>query len=154
MQRPRPREPLGLLIAAARRRIKQAVVAEVAPFALSPQQFWMLIALREAPGPSQAELAERVRSDAPTVSRTLASLLERELVRTEADPRDRRRTRVLLTERGERLAAEVAFVAEEVRSAVVEGMSAGEEAAVRRGLQRIIANLDRRSDARLRGSAS
>jgi DNA-binding MarR family transcriptional regulator len=154
MQRPRSREPLGLLIAAARRRIKQAVLAEVSRFALSPQQFWMLIALREAPGPSQAELAQRIRSDAPAVSRTLASLLERGFVRAEPDPRDRRRTRVLLTERGERLAAEVAFVAEEVRSAVVDGMSAGEEAAVRRGLKRIIANLDRRGDARLRGRAS
>jgi DNA-binding MarR family transcriptional regulator len=146
-------EYLGLLIAAARSRIKQVVLAQVAQFGLAPQQFWMLIALRESPGMSQAELAERVRADAPTVSRTLAALLERRLVRSDPDPEDRRRSRVYLTAAGERLAADVAAVADDVRAAVVEGMSAAEEAAVRRGLKRILANLDR-YEARVRGRKS
>jgi DNA-binding MarR family transcriptional regulator len=146
-------EYLGLLIAAARRRIKQVVLAEVARFGLSSQQFWTLIALRETPGLSQAELAERVRADAPTVSRTLTALLDRGLVRTEPDPEDRRRSRALLTPAGAKLAAEIAGVAEGVRATVVEGMSAAEEAAVRRGLKRIVANLDR-YEARVRGRRS
>jgi DNA-binding MarR family transcriptional regulator len=146
-------EYLGLLIAAARSRIKQVVLAQVTQFGLAPQQFWMLIALRESPGMSQAELAERVRADAPTVSRTLAALLERRLVRSDPDPEDRRRSRVYLTPSGERLAADVAAVASDVRAAVVEGMSAAEEAAVRRGLKRILANLDR-YEARVRGRKS
>jgi DNA-binding MarR family transcriptional regulator len=146
-------EYLGLLIAAARSRIKQVVLAQVAQFGLAPQQFWMLIALRENPGMSQAELAERVRSDAPTVSRTLAALLERGLVRSDPDPEDRRRSRVFLTPAGEQLASEVAAVAADVRAAVVEGMSAADEAAVRRGLKRILDNLDRYA-ARVRGRRS
>src|SRR5690242_3591348 len=101
-------EYLGLLIAAARRRIKQVVLAEVARFGLSSQQFWTLIALRETPGLSQAELAGRVRADAPTMSRTLTALLDRGLVRTESDPEDRRRSRALLTPAGAKLAGEVA----------------------------------------------
>jgi DNA-binding MarR family transcriptional regulator len=146
-------EYLGLLIAAARSRIKQVVLAQVAQFGLAPQQFWMLIALRESPGMSQAELAERVRSDAPTVSRTLAALLERGLVRSDPDPEDRRRSRVFLTAAGEQLASEVAAVAADVRAAVVEGMSAAEETAIRRGLRRILDNLDRYA-ARVRGRRS
>jgi DNA-binding MarR family transcriptional regulator len=146
-------EYLGLLIAAARSRIKQVVLAQVAQFGLAPQQFWMLIALRENPGMSQAELAERVRSDAPTVSRTLAALLERGLVRSDPDPEDRRRSRVFLTAAGEQLASEVAAVAADVRAAVVDGMSAAEEAAIRRGLKRILDNLDRYA-ARVRGRRS
>ncbi|BDG05139.1 MarR family winged helix-turn-helix transcriptional regulator [Anaeromyxobacter oryzae] len=146
-------EYLGLLIAAARRRIKQVVLAEVAKFGLSAQQFWTLVALRESHGMSQAELADRVRADAPTVSRTLTALLERGLVQTEPDPDDRRRSRVLLTRAGEKLASDVAAVADEVRAAVIEGMSPAEEAAVRRGLKRIVANLDR-YEARMRGRRS
>jgi DNA-binding MarR family transcriptional regulator len=146
-------EYLGLLIAAARSRIKQVVLAQVAQFGLAPQQFWMLIALREMPGMSQADLAERVRADAPTVSRTLGALLERGLVRSNPDPEDRRRSRVFLTAAGEQLASEVAAVAADVRAAVVEGMSAAEEAAVRRGLKRILDNLDRYA-ARVRGRRS
>lgn len=143
-------EYLGLLIAAARSRIKQVVLAQVSQYGLAPQQFWMLIALRECPGMSQAALAERVCADAPTVSRTLAALLDRGLVRSDPDPDDRRRSRVLLTASGERLAAEVAAVAREVRAAVVDGMSEEEEAAVRRGLQRVLGNLDAYG-ARVRG---
>ena len=146
-------EYLGLLIAAARSRIKQVVLAQVAQFGLAPQQFWMLTALREMPGMSQADLAERVRADAPTVSRTLGALLERGLVRSDPDPEDRRRSRVFLTAAGEQLASEVAAVAADVRAAVVEGMSAAEEAAVRRGLKRILDNLDRYA-ARVRGRRS
>ena len=146
-------EYLGLLIAAARSRIKQVVLAQVAQFGLAPQQFWMLTALREMPGMSQADLAERVRADAPTVSRTLGALLERGLVRSNPDPEDRRRSRVFLTAAGEQLASEVAAVAADVRAAVVDGMSAAEEAAVRRGLKRILDNLDRYA-ARVRGRRS
>jgi DNA-binding MarR family transcriptional regulator len=146
-------EYLGLLIAAVRSRIKQVVLAQVAQFGLAPQQFWTLIALRESPGQSQAQLAGRVRADAPTVSRTLAVLLERRLVRSEPDPDDRRRSRVFLTAAGARLADELSRVASEVRASVVDGMSEGEEAAVRRGLKRILANLDG-YEARLRGRRS
>ena len=133
----------GLLIAAARHRIKQVVLAQVSHHRLTSQQFWMLIALREQPGLSQAELAERVRADAPTVSRTVSGLLDRGLLRSEPDPSDRRRSRMALTARGERLARELATVARDVRAALVDGMDDDEVAALRRGLQRVIANLDR-----------
>jgi DNA-binding MarR family transcriptional regulator len=146
-------EYLGLLIAAVRSRIKQVVLAQVAQYGLAPQQFWTLIALRESPGQSQAQLADRVRADAPTVSRTLAVLLERRLVRSEPDPDDRRRSRVFLTAAGARLADELSRVASEVRASVVDGMSEAEEAAVRRGLERILANLDG-YEARVRGRRS
>ena len=143
-------EYLGVLIAAVRSRIKQVVLVQVAGFGLGPQQFWMLVGIHEQPGVSQAALAERVRADAPTVSRTLATLLDRGLVRSDHDPGDRRRSRLYLTASGERLARELKAVAEEVRAAVVDGMSAAEEAALRKGLQRILVNLDA-CEARVRG---
>jgi DNA-binding MarR family transcriptional regulator len=136
-------EYLGLLIAAARRRTKQAVLARVSQHQLTVQQFWMLVALQECPGFSQVQLAERVRADSPTVSRTLTALLERGLVRSDLDPSDRRRSRVTLTAAGQRLAAELTLVAREIREAIVDGMSPPEIEAIRRGLRRVIANLDR-----------
>lgn len=143
----------GLLIAAARHRIKQVVLAQVSQHRLTSQQFWMLIALRESPGLSQAELAARVRADAPTVSRTVSGLLERGLLRSEPDPDDRRRSRMYLSARGERLAQELASVARDVRAALVDGMDEDEVAALRQGLQRVIANLDR-YQARVRRKGS
>ncbi len=136
-------EYLGLLIAVARRRLKQAVLSRVDRRRLSVQQFWMLVALSEHPGVSQARIAERLHADAPTVSRALSGLLERRLVRTDLDPADRRRTRVTLTAAGQRLVAELAPVAAEIRAAVIDRMSPEEIAAVRNGLLRVIDNLER-----------
>lgn len=138
----RPQESPGLLIAAARRRIKLAVTARAARHGLSYQQFWLLVALHERRARSQAELAERLHADAPTVSRVLAALVRRRLVRVEQDPADRRRARLALTRAGEDLGRELAAIAGEIRAAVVDGLSSAELEALRHGLHRIITNLE------------
>ncbi len=135
-------EYVGLLIAAARRRIKQAVLARVAEHRLKPHEFWLLVALAEHPGISQAALAQRTRADAPTVSRTLAALCARRLVRTEFDPDDRRRSRVYLTAGGERLCEALTPLARRIRSTIEAGLSPTELSALRNGLRRVIENID------------
>ena len=133
----------GLLIAAARRRIKQAVLARIADRQLSVQQFWMIISVEEHPGIFQAEIAARVRADAPSVSRALTALVERGVLRADADPEDRRRTCVFLTPAGKRLARQLAPVAREIREAIVAGLTPAEVAVLTKALQRIVSNLDR-----------
>jgi DNA-binding MarR family transcriptional regulator len=146
----------GLLIAAARRAIKQAVLARIAGRQLTAQQFWLVIGVDEHPGISQAELAGRVRADPPAVSRALAALAERGIVRSTPDPDDRRRTCVHLTPAGRRLARELAPLAGEIREAIVAGMSAEEVAALTAALQRVVTNLDgleRRGSVRERATS-
>jgi DNA-binding MarR family transcriptional regulator len=139
----RTQEYPGLLIAIARRRLKQAVLARAARHGLSPQQFWVLVGLHErGDPPSQGELVERMHIDAPTVSRVLAALVRRRLVRIAQDPDDRRRARVHLTRAGEELAGGLAGIAAEIRAAMVADMSAAELDALRRGLAKIISNLE------------
>ncbi len=145
------REYVGLLVEIARRRIKQAVLGRVAGLRLAPRQFWLLVTLHERPGISQGELADRARVDAPTASRLVATLERRRLVRVDADPSDRRRTILSLTAAGERLARDLAAVAQEVRAAVVDGMGETEVEGLRRGLRKVIDNMDRfeaRTEAR------
>lgn len=132
----------GLLIATARRRIKQVVLDRVAEHRLTPQQFWMLVAIREAPGISQVEISARTRDDPPSVSRALSSLCDRGLVRTHVDPGDRRRTLVRLTPAGRRLTAVLLPIARGLRERVVAGMSEAEVASLCALLKRVIANLD------------
>lgn len=137
----------GLLIAVARRRIKQAVLARAAPHRLSTQQFWVLVHLQERAGLSQRELAARMDVDAPTVSRVLAALITRGLVRADEDPEDRRRTRLRLTPPGRELGRALAADAAEIRRGVVAGMSAPEVDALRDGLRKVIDNVGRLSAA-------
>ena len=137
----------GLLIAVARRRIKQAVLARAAPHGLSTQQFWVLIHLHERAGLSQRDLAVRMDIDRPTASRVLAALLLRQLVRAEEDPEDRRRSRPHLTPAGRALARALADDAAEIRRGLVAGMSAPEVDALRSGLRKVIENMGRLSAA-------
>ena len=69
-------EYVGLLIGAARRSIKQAVLRAVRPLQLTPPQFWFLNAARELPGASLGDVARRQHMDPPTASRIAEGLAE------------------------------------------------------------------------------
>ncbi|MGE5127568.1 MAG: MarR family winged helix-turn-helix transcriptional regulator [Betaproteobacteria bacterium] len=152
-QRPAPApasEPLGVLIAAARRGIKQATGVQLRGSGLSPQQFWILMAIHEHHGPSLRALCERRRIDAPTASRVVATLAAKDLVRVEGDPADRRRCCLELTAEGERLARRLEPQLERTRAAVAEGLSRDEQATLRDLLCRVIANAARLEQAEAR----
>ncbi len=134
--------PVGLLLAALRRRQRQAVEMRVRDLALSNQQFWLLVALVERKGESLAEILAALPMDQPTASRVLAALSRRKLVRLDSDPADRRRRRMVLTPRGEQFAARCLAVAEEVRKAAVAHFSPDEIATLRGWLRRMVDNLD------------
>ncbi len=140
MQRQRP---LGLLIALAHRRIRQMVAARVNDLRLSPPQFWMLIRVLENEGGSLGELAGLARMDEPTASRVVFALGRRGLVRREVDPGDRRRTRLLMTPEGRRLAERLLPMSNEIRAAVEGALTSAEREAVAAGLQKVIARLER-----------
>lgn len=135
--------PLGLLIGAARRRIKQAVGHRLRGHRLAPQQFWLLVAIRESEGLSLRELAESRHVDQPTASRVVAALARKGLVRADGDPRDRRRSCLRLTPRGAAQAREVYPLALELRKAIEHGLTPSELGVARRVLQRVMANMGR-----------
>ncbi len=134
---------LGLLLAAAHRSVKHAANGRLRRRRLSPQQFWLLVALHEAPGPSLGELAERRRMDAPTASRMVDRLVRRGLVRIEPALGDRRRRSILLTERGAALVRSFRPLASRIRSAIQDGFSEAEAATLRGMLLRVMANMER-----------
>jgi len=95
-----PDEPIGLLVAATRRRIKQAVGLRLRSHRLSPQQFWVLTVISEHEGRSLRELAGWQRLDEPTASRVVGNLTRQGLVRVDVDRGDRRRRSLVLTPKG------------------------------------------------------
>lgn len=136
------KEPVGLLIAAARRRMKRLVQERVAAHGLTPQQFWVLVNIDEADGPSLSEIAERLRMDAPTTSRAVAQLLRLRLVKAEGDRRDRRRLRLRLTAQGRARIPSLRALAAALRSAATHGLTRSDEDSLRMLLRKLIANLD------------
>jgi len=139
----RQKEPVGVLIAVARLRLRQMVASRVAAHGLTPQQFWALINIDEADGPSLSQIAERLRMDAPRASRAVTQLLKRRWVAAEGDRGDRRRLRLRLTHSGRGKIAHLRMLAAKLRSAAFYGLMREEEATLRALLHKIIANLDR-----------
>jgi MarR family transcriptional regulator for hemolysin len=134
-------EPLTRLIAATRRQIKQAVGRRLRPHRLSPQRFWVLVNLHEAPGLSLRQLAERLRIDEPTASRIVSGLSRLKLVRARRPASDRRRQLLQLTPAGRAMARELDSVAEEVRRAAEAGFTREEIDTLRQLLRRVIDNM-------------
>jgi len=135
-------EYVGLLIGAARRRVKQSVTIRAEPHGLSTLQFWVLVTLNANPGISLSELAERQRLEMPNASRVVASLVKRRMARLKRDPHDRRRAQLELTPAGVAMARKLESAADEIRAAVVAGMSAAEIETLRGLLRRVIGNLE------------
>jgi DNA-binding MarR family transcriptional regulator len=139
-------EYVGVLIAAARRSLRQAVQRSIEPLRLNPPQFWTLLTLHEMSGASLGDLAKRQRIDAPAASRTVAGLVRRGLVRFQLDRADRRRSRLSLTRAGEELVRKLRPISDELRARVVSGMDPSEEDVLRTLLRKVIRNLDGRQE--------
>src|SRR5438105_15174293 len=93
-------EYVGLLIGAARRGLKQAVLRQARPLGVTPPQFWFLNAVRELPGASLGDIGRRQRFDAPMASRLAEGLVRRGFLRLLPDEIDARMVRVALTPAG------------------------------------------------------
>jgi DNA-binding MarR family transcriptional regulator len=142
------KEPIGLLIGAARRQLKRAATVRARAHSLSSQQFWVLVNIDEADGASLGEVAARLRMDAPTASRTVTQLLGRGLVKAEGDRGDRRRLRLKLTAAGRARMPALRELAAELRALPVQGLGREEEESLRALLRKMLASLDGRPGER------
>jgi DNA-binding MarR family transcriptional regulator len=135
-------EPIGLVLASLRRRMRQTVETRVRDLKLSTQQFWLLVALVERQEASLADILAALPMDQPTASRVVAAVCRRKLVRIENDPKDRRRRLMTLTPKGHEFAERCLSVAAQVREALVDGFSPHEITTLRGWLGRMVGNLD------------
>jgi DNA-binding MarR family transcriptional regulator len=133
---------VGLLLAAVRRRQRQAVESRVADLGLSSQQFWVLEAIAQLGTCSYGELLTDLPLDQPTASRVLAQLSRRGLVEVSMDSEDRRRRQLGLTPHGARIAQRCAAIAKQIRKALSAGFSGRELDQLATFLERILCNFD------------
>ncbi|HEX4824228.1 MAG TPA: MarR family winged helix-turn-helix transcriptional regulator [Candidatus Polarisedimenticolaceae bacterium] len=135
-------EPVGFLIGALRRRLKQLTAGLAQPYGLTPQQFWIVVGIARTDGVSLRDLSERRRMDTPTASRIVDVLVRRGIVKNETDPDDRRRARLVLTASGRALAKKLLPVADGIRTTVESVLTKTERNAVVSGLEKILTKLD------------
>lgn len=97
-----------------------------------------------ASGPASVSmLAERALSQQPTLTKVLDRMAAEGLIVRLADAADRRRVSVRLTEKGQRIAAELIPLAREHEARVLAGYAPREAAALKRALKTLIARTGR-----------
>jgi DNA-binding MarR family transcriptional regulator len=136
-------DDVGVLLALARRRLKQAVAARLVPYSLGTQQFWVMLNLGRNEGISLHELAVLSWTDDPTACRMVNKLVKRGLVRSESHPEDRRRFRLALTAKGRKLAGTLESLATEVKAELNKGLSPKDRKQLAGLLKRVIDNTER-----------
>ncbi|MCH9651052.1 MAG: MarR family transcriptional regulator [Deltaproteobacteria bacterium] len=110
-----------------------SVVAKVDP-AISPEQFVLILRLAESDGLYQGDLVDPELDDRPNITRQIQGLRTRGLVRAEADPEDRRRKRLFLTQDGHHLFSRLAPHVVENRLALFGSLPSADLAAFERVL--------------------
>ena len=133
---------LGTLAAAVRRILKQVVWARLAPYGLSPQQFWVILVLLEKGPSSLHPLAQQVWMDDPTASRVVKAMTGRGWLTTKPDPRHGRRILIDLAPGALPMAHELQALSLEIRDSMTTGLSPAEQAALKDGLHTMIGNLE------------
>lgn len=102
-------DPYGFLIEKTAKKLKQHFQREFTRLesGITVDQWGILDALNHRDGISQNEIAEITYKDAPTVTRIIDLLIQKDLIRRQPDGIDRRRHNVYLSEQGRAKIAEL-----------------------------------------------
>ena len=117
----------GFLVNDVARALRTTFDRRVRHLGLTRSQWWVLMHLFRSDGMTQAELADILEIERPTLGRLLDRLEANGWVRREEDRRDRRAKRVYLTEAVEPSMREMRRIAAEVRRDALKGLGEGEQ---------------------------
>lgn len=98
-----PRFRNWVAVARACHAVERAVAAALVPFELKPAQLDVLMNLYRHPGMSQHDLARKLLVGRSNITMLLPQMEARNLLRREADRKDKRVMRLALTDEGEAL---------------------------------------------------
>ena len=133
---------LGYLLRDTSRRILRQTTVRLEPLGVTLPQYFALRELWQTDGCTQRELANAVGILEPTMVATIDGLEAAGLIVRSRSREDRRKTHVVLTERGHALRDAAHGVASDVLDGALTGIAEHEIDVVRAVLQKMKANLD------------
>lgn len=132
---------LGFHLLQAHRAHRARAEAALNKVGLHTGQEMLLLRLWTEEGIPQSQLAASMGVEPPTVTKMLQRMEHAGLIERRADPEDARISRVFLTEYGRALEQPVLEVWQQLEEQTVVGLSAAEQALLRRLLLQVTANL-------------
>jgi DNA-binding MarR family transcriptional regulator len=136
----RVEDSVGYLVTRLRASIFSAVDREVAAWGVSAAQCSILIYIAHGRGDRAADIARDYDYDTGSMTRMVARLSAKRLLRRVRDENDRRVQRLELTAAGRKLAAEVPAVAAKVLNQHLRGFTRAELDQLKGLLQRMLDN--------------
>lgn len=110
---------------------------------ITAEEWAMLLQLWAADARSPSELAQRTVRDPTTVTRLLDRMVRKNLVVRQQDPHDRRRSKVVLTDRGRALRATLIPLAKQLIDKAFAGIPESDLAITNRTLRTLTENLSK-----------
>jgi MarR family transcriptional regulator, organic hydroperoxide resistance regulator len=130
-------EPLGPLLKRAHKAANCLLRRILEPLGLTPVQATALTHLFSRDGLSLNELAERMHTDAPTLSGVVDCLVSAGYTERRADSKDRRRLRLFATEMGWQIRNTLQQAEAQREAALTQGLSAAEVSQLKALLGRV-----------------
>lgn len=128
---------VGHLLRRAHQRYQSLFLECAAGLGLTGPQFATLVRLSESGRATQNHLGRLAAMDSATVQGVVRRLIDRGLIRTAADPMDRRMRVLTITPEGEGLLDEAQAAGERANEALMAGLSPAERATLTALLQRL-----------------
>ncbi len=128
---------IGYLFVRLGKHAQRLFSVEIATLGLRPPHCDILLTLADRGAMAQVEIAQLLSIERAHLVALLDQLERLELVRRAADPHDRRRHAVLLTEPGVQVAAQVADIALRVEDALLDGLPVVERELLRNSLRHV-----------------
>jgi DNA-binding MarR family transcriptional regulator len=110
-------------------------------YEVTPEQWAVLIRLRERDGCSQSELSDATFRDHPTMSRIVTGMEQHGWLERRTDPEDARARQVFLTRAARELKAKLVPVAEDIVSRLVAGIDERSLRTTRAALRKMFENI-------------
>lgn len=131
----------SMLIAAARRQLKQMITALLEPTGLTPHQYWALLLLREIGPQTMTDLASVMWLDHPTASRTVHALQDLGYVKIQPHPLQGRKVLIQIVPQRRAEIDRLAERAETFRQALEADIPPDEKAVFRKVMRQLLLNL-------------
>ena len=138
-------EDLRRLLSRSLRTASRHFRAQLAEFELSGSQATAILFLSEREGATVRELAGALSADLATASALVDRLMSQGWVRRETDPTDRRRARLLLTEKARDVVQPLTEATQRTNALLVEALGAEQASELASILARLVDRLDEQS---------
>ena len=134
-------DSLGLLLRGAHRAMVRALSAELAPHQVTNAEWSALRVLWRGDGLTQVALAERLAVEKASLTPIVAALERKKLITRRRDPRDRRKSRILLTAAGRRLRSHLLPLGEMVNTRAEATLTPAERTRLHTLLRKVTATI-------------